>query len=673
MPTSHNKQDRILDRTIYGTAGAILAIGAAMMALWLSRALWPEAMVPGFFYMKFNTSLAFIGAGAGLLAAAHESKRYTLLAGGLVLLIGSLTLSEYVTGLNFGFDELLLKDFHYASSPYPGRMAPAPSLAFTLAGILLLAPSGRVSGTWRTALTELVGFLVFALGAAALVGHLENVEYAYSWGTYARVAPQTAVGFTLLGIGLMALTWRQERIPIASIPLWVPASLCFAVLMIDTAAPLGFSTGVVYVPLVFCGLWFARPHATFVFAAIASLLAILAFLTKSAGTVEVHLWVEATNRTIALGAIWVVAVLVYLRQRSAMALEQSTSRQKAIFDHSVDGLIAINEHGIVEDFNPACERIFGYEASEVRGRNIKMLMPEPYHSEHDGYIARYLATGEAKIIGTVGREVSGRRKDGSVFPMDLSISAFRFRNERHFSGTVRDITDRKAAEAALLRYTAALEQSNRELDDFAYIASHDLKEPLRGLHNNATFIKEDNSDNLNAESIRRLNRIAFLSQRLELLVNDLLYFSRLGRHEMALQTTDLNAEIRDIASLMEETLTAQNATILMPHPLPEVVCNKTRVIEAFRNLIVNAIKYNDKAQKTVEIGCIANLQTPHGVARWAFYVRDNGIGIEADYHDEIFRIFRRLNQEDDSRRGTGVGLTFVQKIIHRHGGHIWLR
>jgi signal transduction histidine kinase len=176
-----------------------------------------------------------------------------------------------------------------------------------------------------------------------------------------------------------------------------------------------------------------------------------------------------------------------------------------------------------------------------------------------------------------------------------------------------------------------------------------------------------------SKQVQRLDRIAFLSQRLELLVNDLLYFSRLGRHEMALQATDLNAAIHDIASLMEETLTAQNATILLPDLLPEVICNKTRVAEVFRNLIVNAIKYNDKPEKTVEIGCISNFKAPHGLARRVFYVRDNGIGIEAEYHDEIFRIFRRLNQEDDSRRGTGVGLTFVQKIIHRHGGHIWLQ
>jgi light-regulated signal transduction histidine kinase (bacteriophytochrome) len=141
---------------------------------------------------------------------------------------------------------------------------------------------------------------------------------------------------------------------------------------------------------------------------------------------------------------------------------------------------------------------------------------------------------------------------------------------------------------------------------------------------------------------------------------------------LAIQSTDLNATIHDIASMMETTLREQNATVAVPCILPKIICDKIRVTEIFRNLITNAVKYNDKEQKIVEVGCVDRMKTKIGIERQVFYVRDNGIGIDEQFHEDIFRIFKRLNEEDDDRKGTGVGLTFVRKIIDRHGGRIWL-
>jgi len=146
---------------------------------------------------------------------------------------------------------------------------------------------------------------------------------------------------------------------------------------------------------------------------------------------------------------------------------------RAVVDNALDGLISIDARGIVESFNPACERIFGYKAEEVVGRNIKMLMPEPYHREHDGYLSHYHATGEAKIIGTPGREVRGRRKDGSTFPIDLSVSAFELEDGKHFSGILRDITARKDAEQKLREEAARLSAvMNTVLDGLITIDQH---------------------------------------------------------------------------------------------------------------------------------------------------------------------------------------------------------
>jgi light-regulated signal transduction histidine kinase (bacteriophytochrome) len=264
----------------------------------------------------------------------------------------------------------------------------------------------------------------------------------------------------------------------------------------------------------------------------------------------------------------------------------------------------------------------------------------------------------------------GRRKDGSVFPIELSISAFTSGDGRYFSAIVRDITARKQAEQALRRHTIALERSNKELDDFAYIASHDLKEPLRGIHNHARFLLEDNAEKLDQESAGRLGRLVFLSQRMERLVNELLYFSRLGRQELAIQPTDLGAVVKDIESTLDHFLQERGARILLPAPLPVVTCDRPRVTELLRNLITNAVKYNDKQDKLIEIGVLKSKEDGDG--RPVFFVKDNGLGIAPEFHQDIFRIFKRLQASKDPQEGTGVGLTFVKKIVERHGGEIWL-
>jgi light-regulated signal transduction histidine kinase (bacteriophytochrome) len=200
-----------------------------------------------------------------------------------------------------------------------------------------------------------------------------------------------------------------------------------------------------------------------------------------------------------------------------------------------------------------------------------------------------------------------------------------------------------------------------------------LKEPLRGIHNHSRFLLEDNEEKLDTESVGRLNRLVFLSQRMERLVNDLLYFSRLGRQELAVQPTEIGEVIADVESTLDHFLEERSARIVMPLVLPTIVCDKPRVTELFRNLITNAAKYNDKAEKIIEIGFLDSKKTADGAAmKNVFYVKDNGLGIVPEFHQEIFRIFKRLQAPQGPEEGTGVGLTFVKKIVERHGGQIWL-
>jgi len=241
--------------------------------------------------------------------------------------------------------------------------------------------------------------------------------------------------------------------------------------------------------------------------------------------------------------------------------------------------------------------------------------------------------------------------------------------EQKSSAAIRTLTVREQEKAVMIQ---ELKRSNQELDDFAYIASHDLKEPLRGISNHVRFLEEDCRDKLDEGDLNRLKRMSYLSHRMEALINDLLYFSRLGRQKLAFQKVSVAAMVREIESMIDFTLLKKKVVVEVSELMPEVTCDVPRIKEVFRNLITNALKYNDKPEVRIEIGFKPSERVNNEFIENVFYVKDNGIGIEKEFHEDIFKIFKRLNDEDDATKGTGVGLTFVKKIIERHGGRIWV-
>lgn len=223
----------------------------------------------------------------------------------------------------------------------------------------------------------------------------------------------------------------------------------------------------------------------------------------------------------------------------------------------------------------------------------------------------------------------------------------------------------------LAKINVELERSNRELDAFAYIASHDLKEPLRGIHNYSTFLIEDYADSLHEDGVSKLQTLVRLTQRMEDLINSLLHFSRLGRVELVMRRTNLNELVESVIEVLKISLKeTSNVDIRICQRLPDVKCDRIQMSEVFSNLISNAIKYNDKANKSVEIGFLDQEATNQ--ATITFYVRDNGIGIRQKHLDNVFRIFKRLHTANQYGGGTGAGLTIAKKIVERHGGKIWV-
>ena len=235
----------------------------------------------------------------------------------------------------------------------------------------------------------------------------------------------------------------------------------------------------------------------------------------------------------------------------------------------------------------------------------------------------------------------------------------------------------------LAQVNQELSRSNIELDAFAYIASHDLKEPLRGIYNYSSFLIEDYGEILDEDGADKLNTLMRLTHRMEDLINSLLHYSRLGRAELQVSPVDLNDLLAGVLDVIRASARDEHVNFIIPRSLPMVNCDRTQVNELFTNLISNGIKYNQQAAKTIEVGYL-DIEDPVAIekqseysndtpAKTVFYVRDNGIGIREKHLDTIFRIFKRLHGQKKYGGGTGAGLTIAKKIVERHGGEIWVR
>ncbi|OUR63243.1 hypothetical protein A9Q74_01805 [Colwellia sp. 39_35_sub15_T18] len=347
-------------------------------------------------------------------------------------------------------------------------------------------------------------------------------------------------------------------------------------------------------------------------------------------------------------------------------LTASEEEYRAVVENAVDGLITIDEQGRIEKFNASAQKMFGYADTEVIGSNIKMLMPEPYHGEHDGYLKNYHDTSVKKIIG-IGRYVEGKHKDGRVFPIELSISEMLFANSKKFSGIVRDISKRIALEKEREKFIDELTDSNEELERFAYVCSHDLQEPLRMIRSFSEKLQEHIADDLknDAKGQKYFNFVTDGASRAQTLITDILAYSSISSDTQILERVNIESLINVIRTNMLANQEVNKGKITF-EPLPELQGNKTQLLQLFQNLINNGMKY----QKPEQIPHV-HISAEDAGEHWTFIVKDNGIGMEERHFKKIFEVFQRLHRRSQFA-GTGVGLSICKKVVERHGGTIWV-
>ncbi len=359
-----------------------------------------------------------------------------------------------------------------------------------------------------------------------------------------------------------------------------------------------------------------------------------------------------------------------------LMLQERERRLSTVLNNTVDAIITINEDGLIESFNASAEKIFGYDALEVIGKNIKMLMPEPFHSNHNNYMKNYLTTGNKRIIG-VGREVVGKSKDGTTFPIELSVSEVFLTNRRIFTGIIRDITERKQYEEALQKAKEEAEQANKAKSDFLASMSHEIRTPMNAIIGMADLLLESE---LNAEQRKYVDISRNAGENLLGLINDILDLSKVEADLIVLENTqlDLNSILKTLCELMSVKAVAKGIRIgctLLNDVPTDLIGDPHRLMQILINLVGNSIKFTEQGEIVIGVEKLSSVNTSQGseIVELRFSVKDTGIGIPPEKASIIFDKFTQADSSTTRKYGgTGLGLAISKKLVELMGGKIWV-
>jgi PAS domain S-box-containing protein len=342
---------------------------------------------------------------------------------------------------------------------------------------------------------------------------------------------------------------------------------------------------------------------------------------------------------------------------------------RAVIATAVDGILVIDRDGLIKLFNPAAARLFGYTGEEVLGQNVHILMPEPYRHEHEGYIRHYHETGEKRIIG-IGREVEGRRKDGSTFPMHLAVGEITGFPDWAFVGIVRDITAHKAALNGATEARARAEAASAAKSQFLSRMSHELRTPMNAILGFAQLLRMSDPKSLSADQYEDyVTSIIDPAQHLTRLIDDILDLTRIetGGINVSRQAVDLGGAITAAVTMVLPMARRFDVSIVNPAPGGATVAgDPVRIRQCIVNLLSNAIKYNHRGGRVT----LRVTNSPLVVGFVRLTVEDSGIGIPEPLLDDLFQPFTRLHPALNHIEGAGIGLSLTRQLMEAMGGYV---
>jgi PAS domain S-box-containing protein len=390
---------------------------------------------------------------------------------------------------------------------------------------------------------------------------------------------------------------------------------------------------------------------------------------------------ETRNSFFALVALGMLAIVAFYfvirhdladRRRKDEALRKSDLRFRRMMESAPDPMMICDEAGKIQIVNTQAEQMFGYTRAEFSDFALEQLLqvrerPSLGESLEGDPVSQQARDRAFQDLQAAGAQYNGVRKNGETFPLDLTRSPLEIGDEHLVITALRDRTEQQQAEDALRRYSFELARSNAELERFAYVASHDLQEPLRMVSSYTQLLSRRYKGKLDATADEFIAYAVDGASRMQRLINDLLALSRVGTQARPSEPVDTDAILRRVLTDLGQALESAGAAIVSPSPLPTVLGDSTQIGQLFQNLISNALKFRGTEPPRIEIGA-----TPTDDGKfWKFSVADNGIGIETQYFERIFVIFQRLHAKQDYP-GTGIGLAICKKIVERVGGHLWV-
>lgn len=359
-----------------------------------------------------------------------------------------------------------------------------------------------------------------------------------------------------------------------------------------------------------------------------------------------------------------------LRETNEALQVQMAERKRAqeqfrlIIETAMDAVVNIDDGGAIIEWNKNAETTFGWKKEDVLGKKLsEMIIPQQYREAHEKGLKHFHATGTGPVLNK-RIEITALNRLGREFPVELVITPIQLLNKLIFSAFIRDISERKQAEQKIRKFTEELQFSNKELEQFAYVASHDLQEPIRKIVGFAQLFASNFEGQLEGKPKEYLNYIIDGAKRMQTLIQDLLAYSRIGRKELTLEVLDFNGVVKEAVGNLEVAVQETKAEIIYQH-LPCLSVHKSFIVQIFQDLIGNSLKYRSEEIPRVEVSA----QQKNNL--WEFTVADNGIGIDQQFTNKLFVIFQRLHTKD-KYEGTGIGLAVSKRMVEMHGGRIWI-